>query len=318
MVRGHPLKNLPLHREEAPLVNSELSIAQLPRPRLPSDDSRSVRSLFVSDVHLGSKHSQAAALLETLHQHEPELLYIVGDFIDGWKLKRRWRWSACYDQLFERLLELKRLGTTISYAPGNHDNFLRGFLASFGLVELRDQFIHRAADGRRYLVIHGDQFDKVEQSAQWLSVVGTHAYDLMLTTNYWINWARGKRHNRYAFCGMMKRRIKGVVRQVSGFEQQLTEAVHRRQCDGIICGHIHTPRISPLGDLVYCNTGDWVENCTALLEFNDGTMELRRSDGVVLGRLDARQKGEGGDDWSDDPLLSPLAPSDSREGALLA
>ncbi len=299
-------------------MNSELLVAKVPRTPLSPRDSRSARSLFVSDIHLGSKHSQAAALLETLHQHEPEFLYIVGDFIDGWKLKRRWRWPACYDQLFERLLELKRLGTRLYYMPGNHDNFLRGFLANFGVVELRDQFIHRAADGRRYLVIHGDQFDKVEQSAQWLSVVGTHAYDWLLTTNYWINWARGKRTNRYAFCGMMKRRIKGVVRRVSGFEQQLIAAAEGCQCEGIICGHIHTPRISPLGNLVYCNTGDWVENCTALLEYGDGSMELRRSDGAVLGTLEARQQGEGGDDWPDGPLLTPLAPSGSREGAVLA
>lgn len=300
------------------MANSELLVAQVTRTPAAPRASRSARSLFVSDVHLGSKHSQAAALLETLHQHEPEFLYIVGDFIDGWKLKRRWRWPPCYDQLFERLLELKRLGTRIHYMPGNHDNFLRDFLANFGIVELRDQFIHQAADGRRYLVIHGDQFDKVEQSAQWLSVVGTHAYDWLLTTNYWINWARGKRTNRYAFCGMMKRRIKKVVRRVSGFEDQLVAAAQARRCEGIICGHIHTPRIGELGGLVYCNTGDWVENCTALLEFNDGTMELRRSDGVVLGTLEARPQGDGGDDWTDGPYLAPLAPTGTHEGVIFA
>src|SRR5690606_22142055 len=113
------------------LVNSELLVAKAPCTPLASPAGRSARSLFVSDIHLGSKHSQAAALLETLHQHEPEFLYIVGDFIDGWKLKRRWRWPPVYDQLFERLLELKRLGTRLFYAPGNHDNFLRDFLANF-------------------------------------------------------------------------------------------------------------------------------------------------------------------------------------------
>lgn len=299
-------------------MNSELLVAQVPRTRPAPRAGRSARSLFVSDIHLGSKHSQAAALLETLHQHEPEYLYIVGDFIDGWKLKRRWRWPPVYDQLVERLLELKRLGTRMYYAPGNHDNFLRDFLTNFGLIELRDRFVHTAADGRRYLVIHGDQFDKVEQSAQWLSVVGTHAYDWLLTTNYLINWARRKRYNRYAFCGMVKRRIKKVVRRVSGYEEQLIAAAQSHQCHGVIFGHIHTPRIGTLGPLAYCNTGDWVENCTVLLELADGTMQLRRVDGAVLGTLDARSDGHGGDDWNGGPYLAPLAPSGSHEGAILA
>ncbi len=248
---------------------------------------QSVRSLFVSDVHLGSKHSQAEEFLDVLHRYEPRHLYIVGDFIDGWKLKRRWRWKPTYDRIIQRLMALKRSGTELYYAPGNHDNFLRNYLADYGVVEITDRFVHQAADGRRYLVTHGDQFDKVEQSMQWLSLIGTYAYDVLLSTNYWLNWARGKKHNRYAFCGMIKRRIKGLVKHVSDFEGQLIEAAAEERCFGIICGHIHSPRIMHLDNLAYLNTGDWVENCTALVEFDDGAFELSRIDGRVLGRLPA-------------------------------
>lgn len=246
-----------------------------------------VRSLFVSDVHLGSKHSQADEFLEVLEKYEPRHLYIVGDFIDGWKLKRRWRWRPVYDRIIQRLMTLKRSGTQLYYAPGNHDNFMRGYLADYGVIEITDRFVHQAADGRRYLITHGDQFDKVEQSMQWLSVIGTYAYDVLLSTNYWLNWARGKKHNRYAFCGMVKRRIKGLVKHFSDFEAQLIDAAARERCFGIICGHIHSPRIMQLDNLAYLNTGDWVENCTALVEYDDGAFELSRIDGRVLDELPA-------------------------------
>lgn len=246
-----------------------------------------VRSLFISDVHLGSKHTQAEAFLELLERYEPEHLYIVGDFIDGWKLKRRWRWKACYDRILHRLMSLKRCGTKIYYTPGNHDEFLRNFIADYGIVDMRNEFVHQAADGRRFLVTHGDKFDKVEQSMPWLSLVGAYAYDNLLSINYWLNWARGKKHNRYAFCGMVKRNVKRLVKHVSDFEGQLIEAAAERRCFGIICGHIHTPRIMQLDNLAYLNTGDWVENCTALVEFDDGTFELNRADGRILAQLPA-------------------------------
>ena len=248
-----------------------------------------VRSLFVSDVHLGSKHSQAKAFLDVLHRYEPEQLYIVGDFIDGWKLKRRWRWRPSYDRILHRLMELRRCGTKIRYAPGNHDEFLKKFVADYGLIELEQEFVHEAADGRRYLVTHGDKFDKVEQSMPWLSLIGTYAYDFLLSTNYWLNWARGKKHNRYAFCGMVKRNIKGLVKHISDFESQLIDAAAEKDCFGIICGHIHSPRIMHIDNLAYLNTGDWVENCTALVEFEDGSFELNRTDGRVIATLPAKQ-----------------------------
>ncbi|WP_197525733.1 UDP-2,3-diacylglucosamine diphosphatase [Pseudobythopirellula maris] len=239
----------------------------------------------MSDVHLGCKHSQAVAFLELLERHEPEQLYIVGDFIDGWKLKRRWRWLPVYDQIMLRLMAMKRRGTRLLYTPGNHDDFLRSFLSNFGVIDIKDRFVHAAADGRRYLITHGDQFDRVEQSCQWLSLVASYAYDVLLTANWLGNKLRGKNHDPYAFCGAIKRRVKRLVSHVSEFEGQLVASAKDTGCDGVICGHIHHPRILQVEGLSYLNTGDWVENCTALLEYDDGSFELVRSDGTLLDRL---------------------------------
>lgn len=248
-------------------------------------NGRVVRTLFVSDVHLGCRHSQAEPFLEMLEQFEPRELYIVGDFIDGWKLKRRWRWLPVYDRILQRLMDLRRRGAQIYYTPGNHDEFLRGFLANFGVVEIKDRFVHRTADGRRFLVMHGDQFDTIEQNAQWLSWTASFAYDVLLSTNWLVNRLRGKKADPYAFCGMVKRRVKRLVRHVSEFEDQLVESARDADCDGIICGHIHAPRIVDVDGLAYCNTGDWVENCSALVEYEDGGFHLLRRDGSVIDEL---------------------------------
>ena len=188
-------------------------------------------------------------------------------------------------------MELRKAGSRVYYTPGNHDNFLRGFLANFGVIEIQDRFIHHAADGRRYVVPHGDQFDSVEQNAQWLSVVASYAYDVMLTANWLGNRMRGKKHDPYAFCGAIKQRVKRLVRHVSEFEVKLAENAKENRCDGVICGHVHAPRIADIEGLTYMNTGDWVENCSALLEHHDGTFELIRRDGQVLDRLEPLPEG---------------------------
>lgn len=189
----------------------------------PNNQPRSVvRSLFVSDVHLGCKHSQATEFLDLLERFEPQNLYIVGDFIDGWKLKGKWRWLPVYDQIIQRLMVLKHSGTKLFYTPGNHDSFLRNYVANFGVIDVQDRFIHEAGDGRRFIVTHGDQFDRIEQSAQWLSVVASYAYDVLLTSNWLVNKLRGKKHDPYAFCGAIKRRVKMLVKHVSDFEEQLS------------------------------------------------------------------------------------------------
>lgn len=288
---------------EATLVDNDLGQAAyshedsciLSSSELPPSGGRAVRSLFVSDVHLGCRHSQASEFLSLIEEFEPSYLYVVGDFIDGWKLKRKWLWPPAYDRILQRLMQLKRAGTRLLYTPGNHDAFLRGFLANFGVVEIRDRFVHTGADGRRFLVTHGDQFDRVEAGMPWLSLVSSYAYDIMLSSNRLLNRLRGKKHDPYAFCGAIKRSVKRLVSHVSEFEGLLIQNAREEKCDGIICGHIHAPRIVDVDGLAYCNTGDWVENCSALVEYHDGGFELIRRDGQVIGASPASPRLPSGD-----------------------
>jgi UDP-2,3-diacylglucosamine pyrophosphatase LpxH len=233
----------------------------------------------VSDVHLGCKHAKADRLLDFLTDHDPEYLYIVGDFIDGWQLKRRWRWTPVYSHILLRLMEMASRGTRICYAPGNHDAFMRDFLHDFGLVHVSDQFVHRTATGQRFMVMHGDQFDNIELCARWLSIVGSIAYDAMIWLNIQINrvWKRFST-SEIRFSHFCKARVKQAVSFISNFEDKLAEYARNHCCDGIICGHIHTPVISQKNSITYCNTGDWVENDSALVEYECGRLEIVSSD----------------------------------------
>ena len=247
---------------------------------------RRVRSIFVSDLHLGCRHSQADDFLAFLNRYTPEQLYLVGDFIDGWKLRRRWHWKPVYSQILHRLLELSRGGTPIRYAAGNHDDFLRDFLDHFELFEIDDQFIHIGADQRRYLVIHADRFDRVECGAKWLSVFSSYLYDALLSANWLLNRFRGNPQGAYHLSARVKGRIKCLVQLFSEFESLLSDAASKNNCQGVICGHIHSPKIQQTDELAYCNTGDWVENRTALVEHFDGSMEIIHFDGTPGDRLE--------------------------------
>jgi UDP-2,3-diacylglucosamine pyrophosphatase LpxH len=240
-------------------------------------ERRRVRSLFVSDVHLGSRFAQAEAFLTFLEAYQPDYLYLVGDFVDGWSLQRSWRWRPVNTRILQHLLAWAWAGVTIRYASGNHDGFLRSFLKDFIWFEIADEFLHELADGRRFVVLHGDQFDGVESQASWLSKVGSLGYDLLLAVDHSLNFVRRwLRRKPWRLSAGVKTRIKRVVAFLSDFEQQLTEHARSKHCQGIICGHLHTPLITRRDDIVYCNTGDWVENCTALLEFDDGELRLVR------------------------------------------
>ena len=233
------------------------------------------RTLFISDVHLGCRYAQAERFMTFLESVNPERLYIVGDFIDGWRLTKRWHWQRVYVRIFQRLVQLASQGTQIFYAPGNHDEFLRDYLYDFGLVTVADQFIHTTADGRRFVVLHGDQFDDVERRAKWLSVLGAFGYDQLVRANVLIN--QGRRCFRLEECRFstnVKIWAKQAVQFISDFEDRLVCHAKDLECDGVICGHIHVPRIDHFGDLTYCNTGDWVEHCTALVERDTGELEL--------------------------------------------
>ena len=236
---------------------------------------RCFRTLFISDVHLGCRYAQAEKFLAFLEQVQPEQIYIVGDFIDGWRLSRRWHWQPVYVRILQRLVQLASQGTQVNYAPGNHDEFLRDYLHDFGLVTVADQFIHQTADGRQFVVLHGDQFDDVERRAKWLSIVGAFAYDRLVCANGMINRVRRCFNMKdWRFSTYVKVWAKQAVQFISDFEERLVCHAKELECDGVICGHIHVPRIENLGDVTYCNTGDWVEHCTALVEHETGELEL--------------------------------------------
>jgi UDP-2,3-diacylglucosamine pyrophosphatase LpxH len=207
-------------------------------------------------------------------------LFILGDFIDGRKLRSRWRWTPVYSEIVNRLFDLAESGTELFYTPGNHDDFLRqpevaGFLAKSGIhVHVRDEFVFETLDGRRLLAFHGDKFDVVEMRHQWLSNLLTYAYEPLLSLNYWFNRLTSRQCSPYSTCAAVKHKVKLAVRFLSHFEEKLSNYVRERGCDGVVCGHLHTPRLANLGELTYINTGDWVENCTALVEHSSGALVL--------------------------------------------
>jgi len=238
---------------------------------------RHVRSIFVSDVHLGCRYANAQAFADFLSRHEADYVYLVGDIIDGWRLRKRWHWQPVYNAILSRLVQMSENGTRVCYAPGNHDAFLRPFIEtlSLGVVEIADEFIHDTADNRRYLITHGDLFDDVEIRAQWLSMLGAFGYDLLVSLNGWLNVFRSLlRMKERCYTKSIKSKVKLAVNFVSRFEERLIRHAESNDCQGVICGHVHTPAINELDNVTYFNTGDWVENCTALLEYHDGQMEI--------------------------------------------
>jgi UDP-2,3-diacylglucosamine pyrophosphatase LpxH len=243
---------------------------------------RRVRTLFVSDAHLGCRYANVESLLHLLHTNQPESIYLVGDIIDGWRLRKYGHWPPLHTQILRRLLDIGRAGTRIYYTPGNHDEFMRSFALDFGFLEVANEFVHETAIGQYYLVTHGDRFDDVELRAKGLSLLGSFAYDRLCAINGWINLVRrglGLAHSR--FSSIVKRRVKRAVRFVSDYEQRLSRHARSLGCDGVICGHVHTPTITQHGGITYCNTGDWVESRSALVEYTDGQLELIYGDQIV-------------------------------------
>ncbi len=237
---------------------------------------RSFRTLFLSDLHLGTRGAQAEALLEFLRVHDAETIYLVGDIVDGWQLRSRWYWPQSHNDVVQKLLRKARKGARIVYVPGNHDEFLRGFCGThFGGIEVRPSAVHQAADGRRYLVVHGDEFDVVIRHARWLALLGDWAYVTALALSTRINLARRRLGLTYwSLSAWAKQRVKNAVSFIGRFEAVLAADAARRGVDGVICGHIHSAALRDIDGLRYINTGDWVESCTAVVEHHDGRMEL--------------------------------------------
>lgn len=236
------------------------------------------RALFISDVHLGTKGCQSAMFLDFLRHAEADRIYLVGDIIDGWQLKKNWHWPQAQNDVMQKLLRKVRKGTELLYIPGNHDEFLRDFYGThFGGVEVIEDAIHVGADGKRYLVIHGDVFDVVVRNAKWLAHFGDWAYDAAITINTSFNWVRRKLGFSYwSLSAWAKFQVKQAVNFVGAFEQALVSEAKRRQVDGVICGHIHHAAMHDKYGITYLNCGDWVESCTALVETFDGRFEIIR------------------------------------------
>jgi UDP-2,3-diacylglucosamine pyrophosphatase LpxH len=237
-----------------------------------------VRTMFISDVHLGTRGCQAELLLDFLRTYHAETIYLIGDIIDGWRLKRAWYWPQSHNDVAQKLLRKARKGTQIVYVPGNHDEFLRDYLGThFGGIEVRDNAIHETADGQRLLVIHGDQFDIVVRHARWLAFCGDWAYSLALELNTYVTMIRRRLGFSYwSLSAWAKLKVKNAVNFIGAFEEALAREAREKRVDGIICGHIHYAAMHKDFGIAYHNCGDWVESCTALVEHHDGRFEIIR------------------------------------------
>ena len=254
------------------------------------------RSLFLSDVHLGTRGCQADLLLDFLKQNDADTIYLVGDIIDGWRLKRSWYWPQLHNDVVQKLLRKGRKGARMVYIPGNHDEFLRDFPGiHFGGVEVVDQFIHEGANGKKYLIIHGDQFDVVVRHARWLALLGDWAYVSALNLNTVLNYCRRKLGLTYwSLSAWAKLKVKNAVNFIGKFEETLICEAQRQNVDGVICGHIHHAADYEINGIHYINSGDWVESCTAVAENFDGTFEvLHWGDGKRVEAAPSRESSDG-------------------------
>lgn len=237
---------------------------------------RRYRTVWISDVHLGTRGCNAALLVDFLRSVDCQTLYLVGDIVDGWRLRKGWYWPDAHNEVVRRLLKMAHRGTRVVFVAGNHDEVLRDYAGlTFGGVELVMEAIHVTADGRRLLVTHGDSFDGVVLYARWLAFLGDAAYGLLLRANIAFNAVRRRLRMPYwSLSAHLKRKVKNAVQYVCSFEEAVTREAEERGFDGIVCGHIHCAEIRRIGDITYYNDGDWVESCTALAEDADGHIHI--------------------------------------------
>lgn len=237
---------------------------------------RRYRTVFLSDIHLGCRTAQPDALLAFLLSVECDTLYLVGDVVDGWKFGCGWRWSETQTEIIKELLRRAQSGTKIVLVPGNHDPLFRRFLGlDFLGLQVRDEVVHRTADGRRLWVLHGDKYDGLDHHPRWQTRAADCAYQLTVSLNRMINAARGRMGKPYwSLVNYIKTRLPRAVHFIQRFEKTIAAAAAARGLDGVVCGHIHLAAIKDIEGVLYCNDGDWVESCTALVEHIDGRLEL--------------------------------------------
>ena len=239
-------------------------------------DRLQVRTAWISDLHLGTPGCQAEALLDFLRHVECETLYLVGDIIDGWQLRRSWYWPQAHNDVVQKILRKARKGVRVIFVPGNHDEFARRYVAhNFGGVDVVEDGLHVTADGRRLWITHGDLFDGVIQCARWLAHAGDIAYEATLKVNRWFNRARARLGLPYwSLSRYLKLKVKRAVSYVGDFESAVAREARRRGADGVVCGHIHHAELREIDGILYANDGDWVESLSALVEWPDGRLEI--------------------------------------------
>ena len=270
--RAKPWGTLPSATE---LATSAPAWLDLPEPRS-FRPKRKLRTVWISDIHLGTRGCNADMLLDFLASIECETLYLVGDIVDGWRLSRGWYWPDQHNEVIRRILKMAHRGTRVVLIAGNHDEMLRPYAGMiFGGVELALEAVHITADNRRLLVTHGDGFDGVVLYARWLAFLGDQAYAFLLRANRWFNAIRRQFKLPYwSLSAYMKKRVKNAVQFVCDFEEAVAHAARDMGVDGVVCGHIHCAEIRQIGDVTYYNDGDWVESCTALVEDFQGAISI--------------------------------------------
>ncbi|MBV9858632.1 MAG: UDP-2,3-diacylglucosamine diphosphatase [Alphaproteobacteria bacterium] len=251
------------------------------------------RAIWISDIHLGTRGCKAEYLLDFLRWNDADTIYLVGDIVDGWRLRKSWYWPQTHNDVVQKLLRKVRKGGRVVYIPGNHDEWMRDYTElRFGGVEVVDDAVHLTADGKRLLVLHGDRYDTIVKHARWLALLGDGAYTFGLWVNHHLNKARRAfGYDYWSLSAYLKLRVKNAVQYMGSFAEALTAEAVRRGLDGVVCGHIHHAEIRMVGGLLYCNDGDWVESCTALVEHDDGRLEIIR--------------------WATQRLVDPMAPNGS-------
>ena len=250
----------------------------LPGSENPNEPILRFRTIWISDIHLGTRGCQAEKLLDFLRYTESEYLYLVGDIVDGWHLRRRWYWPQEHNDVVQKILRRARHGTKVFFIPGNHDEAVRPYCGlHFGGVYVVNEAIHETADGRRVLILHGDEFDAVIGYAKWLALLGDKAYDVALFLNRIFNLVRKLLGFPYwSLSAYLKHKVKNAVEHISDFESFIAERAKHQLADAVLCGHIHNAEMRRIGSILYLNDGDWVESCTALVEDFNGVFSILR------------------------------------------
>jgi UDP-2,3-diacylglucosamine pyrophosphatase LpxH len=235
-----------------------------------------LRTVFISDIHLGFKGCSAELLLDFLHHVEMDCLFLVGDIIDVWSMKKSMFWPQSHNNVVRTILGKAKRGTKVIFVPGNHDEVFREFDgAVFGNLEIHREYIHQCADGRRALVLHGDEFDSVVKCSPWLAQLGSNTYDVLLAANPYINWVRRLFDlPHWSLSAYLKSKAKSAVQYIGSFEEAVAQAARKRGVDTVVCGHIHRAEMRDINGILYCNDGDWVESCTSLVEDMNGHLRL--------------------------------------------